>query len=212
MLDAAPMRIIAGTLKGRTIRTPEGSNTRPTSDRARESLFNVLAHADWAPGLEGARVIDAFAGSGALGFEAISRGAAFCLFVETEAAARGCIRDNVEAFQLFGNTRIHRRSATDLGPKPAGLGALFDLVFMDPPYRIISDELPALGRLLAALATRGGYLVLESASAAPATAYDDVLRSASDRSFALVKQRAYGDTMITLWERVDAEEDAQDGS
>ena len=128
------MRIIAGTLKGRAIRTPEGSTTRPTSDRARESLFNVLAHAPWAPGLEGARVIDAFAGSGALGFEAISRGAAFCLFVETDAAARGCIRDNVEAFQLFGNTRIHRRSATDLGLKPAGLGAPFDLVFMDPPY------------------------------------------------------------------------------
>lgn len=128
------MRIIAGTLKGRAIRTPEGRNTRPTSDRARESLFNVLAHAEWAPGLEGARVIDAFAGSGALGFEAISRGAAFCLFVETDAAARGCIRDNVEAFQLFGNTRIHRRSATDLGLKPAGLGAPFDLVFMDPPY------------------------------------------------------------------------------
>lgn len=134
MLDAAPMRIIAGTLKGRAIRTPEGRSTRPTSDRARESLFNVLAHAAWAPGLEGARVIDAFAGSGALGFEAMSRGATFCLFVETDAAARGCIRDNVEAFQLFGNTRIHRRSATDLGLKPAGLGAPFDLVFMDPPY------------------------------------------------------------------------------
>jgi 16S rRNA (guanine966-N2)-methyltransferase len=134
MLDAAPMRIIAGTLKGRAIRTPEGRSTRPTSDRARESLFNVLAHAAWAPGLQGARVIDAFAGSGALGFEAISRGAAFCLFVETDAAARGCIRDNVEAFQLFGNTRIHRRSATDLGLKPAGLGAPFDVVFMDPPY------------------------------------------------------------------------------
>ena len=67
--------------------------------------------------------------------EAISRGAVFCLFVETEAAARGCIRDNIEAFQLFGNTRIHRRSATDLGPKPAGLGAPFDLAFLDPPYR-----------------------------------------------------------------------------
>lgn len=134
MLDAAPMRIIAGTLKGRAIRTPEGRSTRPTSDRARESLFNVLAHAAWAPGLDGVRVIDAFAGSGALGFEAISRGAAFCLFLETDAAARGCIRDNVEAFQLFGNTRIHRRSATDLGVKPAGLGAPFDMVFMDPPY------------------------------------------------------------------------------
>lgn len=129
------MRIIGGKLKGRTIKAPDGQGTRPTSDRTRESLFNILAHADWAPALEGARVIDAFAGSGSLGFEAISRGAAFCLFVETEAAARGCIRDNVEAFQLFGNTRIHRRSATDLGPKPAGLGAPFNLVFLDPPYR-----------------------------------------------------------------------------
>jgi 16S rRNA (guanine966-N2)-methyltransferase len=91
-------------------------------------------HADWAPKIEGSRVIDAFAGSGALGLEAISRGAAFCLFVETDSAARGCIRDNIEAFQLFGATRIHRRSATDLGLKPAGLGAPFDLVFMDPPY------------------------------------------------------------------------------
>jgi len=129
------MRIIGGTLKGRTIRAPDGQGTRPTSDRARESLFNILAHAEWAPALEGLRVIDAFAGSGSLGFEAISRGAVFCLFVETEAAARGCIRDNIEAFQLFGNTRIHRRSATDLGPKPAGLGAPFDLAFLDPPYR-----------------------------------------------------------------------------
>jgi len=135
MLDR-PMRIIGGTLKGRTLRTPDGQGTRPTSDRARESLFNILAHADWAPALEGARVIDAFAGSGSLGFEAISRGAAFCLFVETEAGARGCIRDNVEVLQLFGNTRIHRRSATDLGPKPAGVGAPFNLVFLDPPYRM----------------------------------------------------------------------------
>jgi len=134
MLDAALMRIIGGSLKGRAIKAPDGRTTRPTSDRARESLFNVLQHAEWAPGLEGARVIDAFAGSGALGFEAMSRGAAFCLFVETDAGARGCIRDNVEAFQLFGTTRIHRRSATDLGPKPAGLGGLFDLAFLDPPY------------------------------------------------------------------------------
>lgn len=135
------MRIVGGKFKGRAIRAPEGRNTRPTSDRARESVFNVLAHADWAPPLEGARVIDAFAGSGALGLEAISRGAAFCLFVETDSAARGCIRDNVETFQLFGITRIHRRSATDLGLKPAGLGAPFDLVFMDPPYAY--DLVPA---------------------------------------------------------------------
>lgn len=128
------MRIVGGKFKGRAIKAPEGRDTRPTSDRARESIFNVLAHAAWAPPLEGARAIDAFAGSGALGLEAMSRGAAFCLFIETESAARGAIRDNIEAFQLFGTTRIHRRSAIDLGPKPAGLGAPFDIVFMDPPY------------------------------------------------------------------------------
>jgi len=134
MLSASPMRIISGKFKGQAIAAPAGRDTRPTSDRARESLFNVLAHAAWAPDLEGARVIDLFAGSGALGFEAISRGAAFCLFVETESAARGAIRNNIESFQLFGNTRIHRRSATDLGPKPAGVGEPFTLAFMDPPY------------------------------------------------------------------------------
>lgn len=128
------MRIISGSFKGQAIKAPDGRSTRPTSDRARESLFNVLAHAGWAPPLEGARVIDLFAGSGALGFEAMSRGASFCLFVETDSAARGAIRDNIEAFQLFGNTRIHRRSATDLGPKPAGVGSPFTLAFLDPPY------------------------------------------------------------------------------
>ncbi len=129
------MRIIAGTYKGRALTAPPGDATRPTSDRARESVFNVLAHADWAPDIGGARVIDLFAGSGALGLEAMSRGAAFCLFVETGAAARGAIRDNIESLGLFGSTRLHRRSATDLGEKPAGVGAPFDLVFLDPPYR-----------------------------------------------------------------------------
>lgn len=128
------MRIVGGEFKGRSIAAPPGRDTRPTSDRARESLFNVLAHAAWSPGLAGRRVLDLFAGSGALGLEAMSRGAAFALFVETDAAARGAIRDNIEALGLFGSTRIHRRDATDLGAKPAGLGEPFDLVFLDPPY------------------------------------------------------------------------------
>ena len=128
------MRIIAGQHKGRALAAPKGQGTRPTADRARESLFNVLAHADWAPGIEGAREIDLFAGSGALGLEAMSRGAAFCLFVETDHAARGAIRDNIEALGLYGNTRLHRRSATDLGEKPAGVGSPFSLAFLDPPY------------------------------------------------------------------------------
>ncbi|MEL6724113.1 MAG: 16S rRNA (guanine(966)-N(2))-methyltransferase RsmD [Pseudomonadota bacterium] len=129
------MRIVAGQFKGRPIQAPKGDATRPTSDRARESLFNVLAHADWAPDLDGARVIDLFAGSGALGFEALSRGASFCLFVETAHAARGAIRQNVDTLTLFGVTRIHHRSATELGEIPAGLGAPFNLAFMDPPYK-----------------------------------------------------------------------------
>ena len=128
------MRVVSGSLKGRALVTPDGRDTRPTSDRARESLFNVIAHASWAPPLAGARVMDLFAGSGALGFEAMSRGAKFCLFVENAAPARGAIRTNIETFQLFGNTRIHRRSAIDLDEKPAGVGDPFDIAFLDPPY------------------------------------------------------------------------------
>lgn len=129
------MRIVGGKFKGRALVTPDGQNTRPTSDRAREAIFNILAHADWAPNLEGARVMDVFAGSGALGFEAMSRGAAFCLFVETDEAARGAIRDNVETFGLFGTTRVHRRDATQLGARPGSQAEAFNLVFLDPPYR-----------------------------------------------------------------------------
>jgi 16S rRNA (guanine966-N2)-methyltransferase len=128
------MRIVGGDFRGRSLVTPDGRTTRPTSDRAREAVFNVLSHADWAPNLSGARVMDVFAGSGALGFEALSRGAAFCLFVETDDAARGAIRDNVEAFGLFGITRVHRRDATQLGQRPGSAGEAFDLVFLDPPY------------------------------------------------------------------------------
>jgi len=128
------VRIVAGSLKGRAIATPEGQNTRPTSDRARQAIFNVLEHAPWAEGLHGARVIDLYAGSGALGFEALSRGAAFCLFVDTDDSARGAIRENMDAYGLFGRCRVHRRSATDLGPRPGSAGEAFTLAFLDPPY------------------------------------------------------------------------------
>lgn len=146
------MRIVGGKYKGRAISTPGGQTTRPTSDRARESLFNVLAHAAWARPLDGARVLDLFAGSGALGFEALSRDAAFALFVETDSAARGAIRDTVESLALFGVTRIHRRDATDLGDKPAGLGAPFDFIFLDPPYH------KGLGERALAKLVPGGWI------------------------------------------------------
>ncbi len=128
------MRIASGRFRGASIAAPKGRTTRPTSARAREAVFNILTHAEFAPAMEGARVIDLFAGAGALGFEALSRGAAFCLFVETDAAARGAIRETADALGVMGCTRMHRRSATDLGPKPAGLGAPFTLAFLDPPY------------------------------------------------------------------------------
>jgi 16S rRNA (guanine966-N2)-methyltransferase len=128
------MRIVSGSFRGKTLVAPKGEATRPTSDRARQAVFNILEHAAWSKGLRDLRVIDLFAGSGALGFEALSRGAAFCLFVETDEAARGAIRENVEAMGLFGVTRVHRRDATDLGARPGADGPPFDLAFLDPPY------------------------------------------------------------------------------
>lgn len=146
------MRIVAGELKGRAIAAPEGQGTRPTSDRARQAVFNVLEHAPWAEGLTDARVIDLYAGSGALGFEALSRGAAFALFVETDDQARGVIRQNMDAFGLFGRARVHRRSATDLGPRPGSAGEAFTLAFLDPPYR------QGLGEQTLARLIEGGWL------------------------------------------------------
>ena len=127
------MRIVGGKHKGRSLKAPAGTATRPTTDRTRESLFNILTHRDDLQ-LDGARVIDLFAGSGALGLEAMSRGAAYCLFVEQAAPARAAIRENIESLNLFGQTRIHRRSATALGNIPASAGGPFSLAFLDAPY------------------------------------------------------------------------------
>ncbi len=144
------MRIVAGKFRGRALASPQQDGVRPTSDRVRESVFNILAHSIDGFRIEGARVIDLFAGTGALGLEALSRGAAYCLFVEDSAAARALIRQNVESFGLMGETRIFRRDATDLGP--AGNMEAYTLAFLDPPYA------KGLGdRALAALAT-GGWL------------------------------------------------------
>jgi 16S rRNA (guanine966-N2)-methyltransferase len=146
------LRIVSGEFRGKALKTPSGAATRPTSDRARQAVFNILEHAPWSKGVRGARVIDLFAGSGALGLEALSRGAAFCLFVETNEAARGAIRENVEAMHLFGQTRVHRRDATDLGVRPGADGPAFDMAFLDPPYAKGLGE-AALARLAA-----GGWL------------------------------------------------------
>jgi 16S rRNA (guanine966-N2)-methyltransferase len=126
------MRIVGGTFKGAHINAPKGEGTRPTSDRVRESLFNILAHSFDGFSLDDVRVLDLFAGTGALGLEAVSRGAAFALFVDQDPDARGAQRDNIEALELTGRTRLFRRDATKLGK--AGNMGKFGLVFLDPPY------------------------------------------------------------------------------
>jgi 16S rRNA (guanine966-N2)-methyltransferase len=162
------LRIVSGEFRGKALVAPPGQVTRPTSDRARQAIFNILEHAAWSNGLREARVIDLFAGSGALGFEALSRGAAFCLFVETDEAARGAIRENVDAMGLFGRTRVHRRDATQLGQRPGADGPAFDLAFLDPPYG------KGLGDTALAKLAEGGWLapgavvVFERAAEEPA--------------------------------------------
>ncbi|WP_298356363.1 16S rRNA (guanine(966)-N(2))-methyltransferase RsmD [Rhodoblastus sp.] len=178
------MRIVGGRLKGRALQGPRGEGLRPTSDRLRETLFNILAHSYGDP-VEGARVIDLFAGTGALGLEAVSRGAEFCLFVDDGAQARALIRENVEALGLGGVTRIFRRDARKLGDKPPG--APYTLAFLDPPYNRGLAE-PALSSLL-----RGGWLapdalvIVEEAAAAmfePAPGFD------------VFERRDYGETEV----------------
>ena len=181
------MRIVSGQFKGKAIAAPEGRTTRPTSDRAREAVFNILQHADWAPALPGARVLDLFAGSGALGLEALSRGAEFCLFVETDEAARGAIRDNVDALHLYGCTRVHRRDATDLGLRPSSAGAPFSLVFLDPPYAKGLGE-KALAELVAhGWLEPGAALVYERGEAEPAIA---------PAGYDLIDERRYGPARV----------------
>ena len=125
------MRVVGGKMRGRSIASPDSQEIRPTQDRLRESLFNILMHAYGNPALD-ARVLDLFAGTGALGIEAVSRGAAFTLFIDNGAAARALLRNNVEALGLGGVTKVYRRDATALGP--AHPMEPFTLAFLDPPY------------------------------------------------------------------------------
>src|ERR1700732_2290192 len=125
------MRVVGGRLKGRNLASPSSRDIRPTADRLREALFNILVHAYDDP-ITDARVLDLFAGTGALGLEALSRGAAFALFVDDGAEARALLRENVAALGLGGVTRVFRRDAAKLGA--AHPVEPFSLVFVDPPY------------------------------------------------------------------------------
>ena len=178
------MRIVGGKFKGRGLKTPTSSIVRPTSDRLRETIFNILAHG-YDDACEGARVIDLFAGTGALGIEALSRGATCGLFVDDSSEGRALLRANLEALGLSGIARIMRRDATKLGPMPPQ--DPFTLAFLDPPYG--RDLAP---RALTALRD-GGWLangalcMIEEEADAPVDVPD---------GFTLLDRRESGDTQV----------------
>lgn len=179
------MRVVAGRFRGRALQAPDDMSIRPTSDRVRESVFNILTHGIEGFSLNGARVIDLFAGTGALGIEAVSRGAAYCLFVEEAPDARALIRKNVETMGLTGETRIFRRDATDLGP--AGNMEPYDLAFLDPPYGKGLGEKALAGLADGKWLTPGAICMLEE------RAGTDV---AIPAAFELLDTRTYGDTDV----------------
>src|ERR1700754_654995 len=180
------MRVVGGRLRGRNIASPSSNDIRPTQDRLRESVFNILMHAYGNP-IEGARVLDLFAGTGALGIEAISRGAAFALFVDNGTDAGALLRNNIEALGLGGVTKVFRRDAGDLGP--AHPVEPFSLGFLDPPYgkKLAEKALASLhdGKWL----TSGAMLVVEEAKAAGFVAPE---------GFEELERRAYDDTEFVL--------------
>ena len=176
------MRVVGGRLRGRNLASPASREIRPTADRLREAVFNILIHAYGDP-IQGARVLDLFAGTGALGIEAVSRGAAFALFVDNGTEARALLRNNVEALGLGGVTKVFRRDATNLGA--AHPVEPFSLAFLDPPYGkgLAGQALVSLrdGGWL----TKEALVVVEEAKAAGFTAPE---------GFAELEKRAYDDT------------------
>jgi 16S rRNA (guanine966-N2)-methyltransferase len=168
--------------------TPQDARVRPTSDRTRQAIFNMLRHKDFGIGfaLDGAAVLDLFAGTGALGIEAISQGARWCLLVDDSADSRALQRENVEALGLTGATRIWRRDATDLGPIGPAAGGPFNLVFLDPPYR--KELIP---RALKSLQD-GGWL----ADKALLVAESDASEAFETPGYTMLDERDYGETRL----------------
>lgn len=191
------MRIVGGAFRGRALAAPGAAgggaaHLRPTSDRVRESIFNLLAHGPYGGAPEGMRVLDLFAGTGALGLEAMSRGALRAVFVDDHGPSRALIRENVENFGLEGTTKIWRRDATRLGPCR---GEGFDLIFLDPPYGADLAE-PALrsardGGWIAP----GALIVLEEKATAEIPALLEIL-----------DERSYGETKVSIARLADVQE------
>lgn len=181
------MRIIGGKFRGTALASvgkgDPSAHLRPTTDRVRESLFNLLAHGDY-PEIEGARVLDLFAGTGALGFEALSRGAERVLFVDEGAKARALIRENIDRLRVIGQTKLYRRDATRLGENH---GTPYTLVFLDPPYgKNLGEKALASARAGNWIAP-GALIVWEEGGAVTTPDW-----------LTLQDERPYGDTTIRL--------------
>jgi 16S rRNA (guanine966-N2)-methyltransferase len=183
---SASMRVIGGRLRGRNLVAPSSRDIRPTADRLRESLFNILMHAYGDP-ISDARVLDLFAGTGALGIEASSRGARFVLFVDNGAEARALLRANVEALGLGGVTKVYRRDAANLGP--AHPVEPFGLVFLDPPYRMQLADKALVSLRDGGWLTPDALVIVEEAKDAGFVAPD---------GFTELDRRAYDDTEFTF--------------
>ena len=175
------MRVIAGTYGGRVLKAPKGENTRPTSDRVREALFSILGDR-----IHDARVLDLFAGSGALGVEALSRGAQNVTFVDDDRAAIAAIKSNLNALQAVAQVR--QTDALRYLNSARGGGAQYDLVFLDPPYRHAERLAPPLSEALPAVLAPGAVAVAESDRRAPLTL-----------QLPLHDERRYGDTLIRFY-------------
>lgn len=187
------MRIIAGEFRGRQLKAPKGSGTRPTTDRVREALMSALASA--RGGLEGAVVLDAFAGSGALSFEALSRGAACSQLYERDRAALSALMENAKALRLpSSRARIHRADVFKTPPSFAN--PPFDLVFLDPPYAYVAgDVLGLVARLARGGVVADGAIVVYEHAAADSLSVDE---AAQANGLALASRKKYGDTCVDL--------------
>ena len=182
------MRIVGGQSRGTVLAdVGEGDSAahlRPTSDRVRESIFNLLLNGGYGDVVAGARVLDLFAGTGALGLEALSRGAEYVLFVDTGEKARALIRKNIDILRAIGPTKLFRRDATALGPAK---GKPFDLIFLDPPYG------QNLGASALTSAGTGGWLSEDAL-----IVWEEKSAQIAPQGFSLLDARNYGDTWVTL--------------
>ncbi|HTC09355.1 MAG TPA: 16S rRNA (guanine(966)-N(2))-methyltransferase RsmD [Acetobacteraceae bacterium] len=183
------MRIVGGTWRGRALQAPRGATTRPTADRARQALFDMLLHAPWGGRqvVDGAAVLDVFAGTGALGLEALSRGAATARFIERDAAALTALRGNVAVLQAGERCTV---LAMDVLAAPPG--APCGLVFLDPPYS--QDLVP---KALAHLAPRGW--IAAGALIVAETARDEALPVSDRVTMSLLAERSYGAARVSAW-------------